>query len=433
MKNIFTVKLIRERKSLRLIKLPFIVIFVMISTIVASGFGGVDIFGFSLKGYAWIMQFVLCLLLLFHKPKRISFPWHLWSPWVCLVLVYLVLSPYENALQRSTMIVCPIIVGAAVSRYSIREAELQQFSKLCEYIALTFYVIIAFKSGILLLGVLPEITGLAAETMTGALLATLFAVRYAYEKRRALFYWAGLSLIPIIALTRTAIAATGLTLPATFAPLNFRKRIIIFIIVAAIGIGIFYTERFQKKMFYSGEGTLADVSLSNPDLGTAGRVWLWELMEQEVTLRPWFGHGANSSEEIVIAITDVLKHPHNDWLRLRYDYGYIGTFIFGLCLLIQVFHALKQAGNVGGENKIFFYIGASSFLPFVLFMFTDNIILYVSFFGNFQFTILGLAYAAQKTREIDTQRYLHMVSMTHLWNSLDKKHTGVNNISDCKE
>jgi hypothetical protein len=45
-------------------------------------------------------------------------------------------------------------------------------------------------------------------------------------------------------------------------------------------------------------------------------------------------------------------------------------------------------------------------------MFTDNIILYAAFFGNLQFTILGLVYAAQKTQEIDAWHYFHASSAT---------------------
>jgi O-antigen ligase len=401
MKNIFMANRISERKSFRLKKLPFIVIFVVISTIVACSFGNIKVFGFALRGHIWVIQFVLATLLLARSMSRISFPLYLWSPWGCLILTYLAFSPYENALQRSTMLLCPIIVGITVSRYSIREAELKQFSKLCEYLTVTFLGIIAFKSGIFLSGTLPEITGLAAESMTGTLLATLFAVRYVYEERRALFYWAGLSLIPIIALTRTAIVATGLTIPTTFAPLNFRKRIIILSIVATIGIGVFYTERFQRKMFYSGEGGLVDMSLSNPDLKTAGRLWLWEIMKEQISLRPWLGYGANANESFIISVVGFQGQPHNDWMRLRFDYGYVGTFIFGLCMLFQMLHAWKNARKTNGETRILFYAGASSFIPFVLFMLTDNIILYCQFFGNLQFTILGLAYASLKTSERD--------------------------------
>jgi len=215
-----------------------------------------------------------------------------------------------------------------------------------------------------------------------------------------------------MALTRTAITVTGMTIPLTFASLKLKKRAIFLTIVAVVGVTIFYTERVQKKMFYSGSGTLQDIRLTNPDFFTAGRSYLWDHMIEEIKAKPIWGHGANASEEFVFSVTwGTLTHPHNDWLRLLYDYGVIGTCIFGFCLVAQVIHLLKRAKRTFGESRVLLYAGASSFLPFVLLMFTDNIILYAAFFGNLQFTILGLVYAAEKTREIDALNYCRQLAM----------------------
>jgi hypothetical protein len=92
-----------------------------------------------------------------------------------------------------------------------------------------------------------------------------------------------------------------------------------------------------------------------------------------------------------------MLHPHNDYLRNRYDYGYIGIFIFLICNIVQLFHSLRKAKITEGNIQILFYAGAFAFVPFALLMITDNIILYAAFFGNLQFTILGMAYAAQAT------------------------------------
>jgi O-antigen ligase len=161
-------------------------------------------------------------------------------------------------------------------------------------------------------------------------------------------------------------------------------------------------------MFYSGRGDIRDLKFENPDLFTAGRSRLWDLMTEEIKQKPLWGHGANASENFVLLVTwNTLTHPHNDWLRLLYDYGLIGTSVFAFCLVAQVIHLLKRAKNTFGESRILLYAGASSFLPFVLLMFTDNIILYAAFFGNLQFTIIGLVYAAQRTQEIDAWHYFH--------------------------
>jgi O-antigen ligase len=224
-------------------------------------------------------------------------------------------------------------------------------------------------------------------------------------------HWIIGAAIPFIALTRMAITAAGITIPFTFGSLKIKKRLIFLTIIAALGLILFHTERLQKKMFYSGAGTLQDVRLSNPDFFTTGRSRLWDLMIEEIKVKPVWGHGANASEDFVLSVTwGTLTHPHNDWLRLLYDYGFIGTSVFAFCLVAQVIHLLKRAKKTFGVSRILLYAGASSFLPFVLLMFTDNIILYAAFFGNLQFTVIGLVYAAENTQQIDAWNYFRMVS-----------------------
>jgi O-antigen ligase len=110
----------------------------------------------------------------------------------------------------------------------------------------------------------------------------------------------------------------------------------------------------------------------------------------------WLGHGANTTEAISLAISEV-AHPHNDWLRLRYEYGLLGMLLFALTMLGQMGHALRRLRRMPPEAAIFLWVGAGAFLPMALFMFSDNVILYAAWFGNLQFAMLGLGYAALKS------------------------------------
>ncbi|MFC1828168.1 hypothetical protein ACFL0O_00980 [Thermodesulfobacteriota bacterium] len=64
---------------------------------------------------------------------------------------------------------------------------------------------------------------------------------------------------------------------------------------------------------------------------------------------------------------------------------------------VTLFHALRSAKTAAPENRLLFLTGASAFVFMALMMITDNIMVYVSYFGNLHFTILGIAYAAEKT------------------------------------
>jgi O-antigen ligase len=391
--------------QLGLKNLPFLVKLVAVATIIAC-IGGKGILGYQISGFAWLIPLLVSLFLLFARRGKIRFPIRIWMPWILIVIIYQLLSDMQS-FQRSIMLICPIFIGMAVSKFTITEKILEDFAKLYKYMALSLFTVVIFKSGISLTGMLPKHTGLAAEVMTGALICALLAGGYAYGRKHELGWWFALATIPIISVTRMGMIATSASLPMTLAPMNIVKRGLFVLIILFIGFNLFFTERIQNKMFYSGRGTIQDVKWDNPDFATSGRKVIWELMQREIKRQPWFGHGANASESFVSKIIPGLSHPHNDWLRLQFDYGYIGTVLFGLCLLIQLIHALLFARRSTGNTKLLFQAGASSIVIFVLIMFTDNIILYVAFFGNLQFTILGLAYASyvrqQKEKEDSTK------------------------------
>jgi O-antigen ligase len=366
---------------------------VVISTMVAC-IGGSSFFGYSVSGFAWVVPLGAAVLVYLAKRGTITLPVYIWAPWILMVLIYLLRAETEHAFQRSVMILCPLIIGMAVSGEMITDKVLMTFERAYRLLAIVLCISTMLKTGMHLTGVLPPTSGLAPEVMTGALLCALFATNYMFGLKTDLYWWGALAAIPVIALTRMGIFAAGLSLPLTFAPMRLAKRFVLAAMIFMVGYSIFLSERVQQKTFYSGSGTFQDIRWDNPDVATHGRRYIWDHMQAQIETEPWFGYGANASEAYVVRLTGGLAHPHNDWLRLLYDYGYVGTAIFSLCMLWQVLHLLRTGRRAAGATRSLFFAGASSFLVFSLFMFSDNIILYVAFFGNLQFTIIGLAYAA---------------------------------------
>jgi O-antigen ligase len=406
------------------IDLPLIVWMVIGSTFIADTIEFL-ILGRNISGWAWVVPLIGSIFVISRRPSRISFPVLVWTPWICVVVFYFIDSGFSYP-QRNIMLLSPIIVGMAVSAGRISESQLKEFLVIIKCFLYLLFLTVVIRTGMLFTGVLPATTGLAPQSMTAALLCSIFAVEYSINRESNLVRWILGAAIPVIALTRTAIIAAGMTIPFTFASLKIKRRLIFLTIVAALSVTLFYTERVQRKMFYSGAGTLQDVRFSNPDFFTTGRTRLWDLMIEEIKAKPLWGHGANASEEFVFSVTwRSLTHPHNDWLRLLYDYGFIGTSVFAFCLIAQVIHLLKGAKNTFGVSRILLYAGASSFLPFVLLMSTDNIILYAAFFGNLQFTIIGLVCAAQKRQDVDKQHYFRVLPMRPPVNPSEKA-TGEN-------
>jgi len=377
-------------------KLPFIVWL----SVIASGIacvGGTKVLTYNISGLAWVIPLIFSLLILLKNPGGVKFPLKIWLPWIFVIVAYLYFSEFPS-LQRSVQLLCPIVIGMAVSTCRFQEAQLIEFVKLCKYLTVSLIIIVLFKSGLLVTGTFPWTTGMAAEVMTGMLLSTLLAARYASGSKKALTWWGLLAAIPVIALTRTAIVATSLTLPLTFAPMKLSRRALILASVCLIGVILFYSPRVQHKMYQHGEGELSDI-LSN-DFSDSGRFHMWENLRAGIRGKPWFGHGAGAGEIFVRMLTQGLSgYPHNDWLLTLYDYGYSGAIVFAVCMILASAHAYRKARAATETGRLLFLAGASSFVPFAMLMYTDNIMVYASFFGNLQFALLGVAYAS-----IDVQK-----------------------------
>jgi len=310
-----------------------------------------------------------------------------------IIIGYGITSDFAN-LQRSTMLICPIVVGIGASTAQITDEDLSIFLLVIKVLSVAMIAIIVLLTGLLITGVLPGSTGFAPQAITTLLLATVFISGYSYGNVKDIFWYMAIASIPIIALTRGPMIVLGLSLPLSFSPIKLQTRMILFGVVAIAGLILFFSPRVQKKFFYSGEGSIEDLQ-DERKLSTSGRRRMAELLVVEIARRPVFGHGANASEEFILRYSrGQLTHPHNDWLRFLYDYGLVGTTAFSLTILVQVASLLRGARRSTGATQILFSAGASSFLSFVLIMFTDNIVLYAAYFGNLQFTILGLAYAA---------------------------------------
>ena len=368
--------------------LPGIIWVIIIATGIAT-MGGKGVLGFNISGLTWFIPMFLATLIVIRNPGRIRFPLWIWLPWVLFLVVYHFASRYPS-LQRTVQLICPLVVGVAVSTSTVSDTQVARFFRVMKGFAIVIAMVAAFKTGLLLTGTIPSVTGLAAESMTALLLCCFFAAEYAEGKRLSLYWWALMVALPIYAMTRTAIACAGLTLPFTFAPLKLDKRIIFLIAALIIGSALFYSPRVQQKMFYSEKGKISDVMEGK--VADSGRFAMWKVFESKIKRRPWLGRGTGAGRIFTERITG-LAYPHNDWLLSLYDMGILGTGLYALTIIIASFHAWRTARSVNSESRTLLFAGAFSFVILALMMITDNIMVYASFFGNLQFMFLGIGYA----------------------------------------
>lgn len=365
------------------------------------------LFGFNLSSLGWLLPLLLCVWILLNiNSRRIGFPYWIWLPWTFWVIAYLLPSQQPYALQRSVMILTPLVVGMAVSTIHVVPSVIDRTSQWLNRYLVVFMIGVGLATGLLTTGQLAERTGFAAGSITASLLAAWYAGRYAtFSSRRDLYRWALLATVPVLANARTGMLAVAITLPLTLVPWPLAKRLMSIAVLVGAGLLVFQMDRIQSKMFFSGQGTLEDAFMgvadllsgeaSTSDFATSGRLLMAQALKWGLQDHYWFGLGANASQEVTMAIGRI-EHPHNDWLRLQYDYGTLGMTLFALTLMGMVWHAWALARRLPPETALYLYVGAGAFVPMAILMFTDNVILYAAWFGNLHFALLGLGYAAAR-------------------------------------
>ena len=381
---------------LELRSVPGFVLLVLASTLYA-GAGGPGIGGFAGTGVAWIVPFLVAMLCLLRSRPAMVVPLLIWAPGLMVVVGNAVAARERAEIQRSVMFICPMIIALAVAGCRAGPRQLAAFLLACKILAVLIWLAVLLRSS-LLFGTALLGWGLGGPglVMTTALLGALFVVEGVVKRARSFLWWLAMVAIPTLMVTRTGTAVSMLVLPLTAAPMKWRWRIGAIGCGAVLLLGAFMLPKVQEKMFFSGHGELSDLRWDNPDLRTNARSVMWDAMLVDIAERPWFGYGPGAVYAWMQTMDfGGLEHPHNDWLRLLYNYGIVGVAAFLIGSGIQMVHLFQVARRTACvELRILAYAGVTSFVALFLFMMTDNIINYPNFFGNLQFTIIGLVYAA---------------------------------------
>lgn len=316
----------------------------------------------------------------------------LWLPWALFVVgMGLFSGDDNNALQRSLILIAPIVVGAAASSFNYGRSDVSVLYKMILWSAFILVGVVCLKVAILKS---VEVTRLATEAIAAVALvwALLTALRIARDHiaQAAVVL---LLLVPIFATTRGALVASVLAIPFALPFMGLRRVVmLVLLIIGVLGALLVTYAPIKEKMVY-GDASMSDV-LSSPEVvRTSGRLVAWELMWENIRLKPVLGHGANASEGFLVKrYSEAFAHPHNDYMRILFDYGWVGLLIFLATVGIQLRRLIRGARTLAvPEFKFVAYSAASLFIPFLLLMSVDNIILYAAFFGNLHFLLVGVA------------------------------------------
>lgn len=142
--------------------------------------------------------------------------------------------------------------------------------------------------------------------------------------------WGGLWSIVLLAaivfsLSRTAIIiAIGLVALSLVQPRRPSQWALVAASSILLFLLLFQVPQFRARFFFDDGGPLDLVNLER--LNTQGRDRLWPVVWQHALESPAGGNGTGSARLLVRSISS-LEHPHNDYLRVFHDLGFVGILL----------------------------------------------------------------------------------------------------------
>ena len=160
------------------------------------------------------------------------------------------------------------------------------------------------------------------------------------------------------------------------------------VLLTLLVVAVSNTPAFRTRFFFNEEATLTDVVTLSDQLNTAGRRELWPELVKRCSPAAMTGLGISSSNALSVKLSG-LDHPHNEYLRVYCDEGWIGS------ILIWSFFAWATVrswrGALEGQDTSLHAAAGQLTLALLLFAITDNPLDYTALFMAPMAVILGLS------------------------------------------
>ncbi len=382
--------------------------FVLVSTGVAGIAGALTIAGFKVCGWAWVVCMVVAIaVLLGGKRNPAAYP--IW-PWVPFFLYACARTDFVDRLQvqRLTILVTPILCGVAASALPLNDLRAIRRGSLLLMKAILAAVVVmglAVSMGALK-AKYGNPTGRAFADVGAATTLVLLSAGAMSRFRQApvtAFVFPLMALAACVFI-RTRIEVFVLACMTVVAPVFLSRRLTPklltwLVVLVALAYFLFYTPPVQRSLFLAGEGSLDEVydglvRLDSAKLKTSGRLAAWRLYLRGIDDPVLGGGGVASTYFGPKHLGQRWGHPHNEYIRLLFDYGLIGTLLLavpiGWTLLI-----CHRRSRTGPDSLRWLYsVGGLGLIAGLMIGITANIIMYSAFYANLLFTIIGLAFAA---------------------------------------
>lgn len=155
---------------------------------------------------------------------------------------------------------------------------------------------------------------------------------------------------------------------------------------------IFSIDALRERTFY--DGIYNYEKILNLEFNSSGRDIAWPIYWEHIVERSKnifstvFGEGPGATSVIgVEKLGDKWAHPHNEFIRILIDYGFLGLLSFLLFWSTIFYKVLKNKNK--GITRLFI----SMLIFVILIAMTDNPLMYPLYFGNLILFLTGLSFS----------------------------------------
>jgi hypothetical protein len=300
-------------------------------------------------------------------------------------------------LQLTLQYSLPIFVGIVASQFEYTWQKLRWLFQV--FFKLMFAVYSLFVIYKILIGFAPNMAATPMLLLIGATLS--IGIFFMTKKRVFIVLYFFLFLMPFFSVTRMALVAFAAVFIFHFANNKLGSKIVAGVGGMLLLLIVVNSSGFQKKTFYEGKGNVSEINLDYYDdesINSSGRK-SWKIaLEPGLEKEPLWGNGPRADASVLgEVIGKEVGEAHNDYMSVRYNYGYIGLTLLLSAFGFNFFKLYRMRGNL--KEPVFQLLISTSltlFIPFLLFMYSDNILKYTIWFPNYFFALIGIVFSIHK-------------------------------------
>jgi hypothetical protein len=152
--------------------------------------------------------------------------------------------------------------------------------------------------------------------------------------------------------------------------------------------------------FPRGPGNMSDViRMDRAVIGSAGRLNAWpQYVDAILDGDLLFGAGGISSVDFGNSTFGGWSHPHNEYIRLVFDYGLIGALLYLAPMFYLTYFCYRRQHIGHPELKRIWRISWIGLIGLLLLAITGNAFVYCVFIGNMLFATIGIGFAASHSK-----------------------------------